>query len=251
MTVLASFHQNINSWQLDGQQVIVRADCNVPRDEQSITDPFRLEAIFPTLNLLLHKNGIVHIVTHLDNPRIADISHSTGLIAAWFAQAGYAPPQVHIHENLRFSLQEKQQSVEFAHTLARGMHFYVDDAFGSLHRADTSLTLLPRCFPLERRSIGILVERELQTLVRVQQAPMRPYIFLLGGGKAHDKLSYVLHLLDYADHIMLCPGLSSVFIPQQEHRYDHSLLAARYYFTQIVSRTIITASRLFSGRSKW
>jgi phosphoglycerate kinase len=227
MTLLASLHQHITSWQLDGQQVLVRADFNVPHDEQHITDPFRLEAIFPTLNLLLRKKSIIHIITHLDNPRIADISYATDVLAAWFAQAGYAPPQVHIHENLRFSLQEKQQSIEFAHTLARGMHFYVDDAFGSVHRADTSLTLLPRCFPKDRRSIGMLVERELQTLSRVQQAPMRPYIFLLGGGKIHDKLLYVLHLLDYADHIMLCPGLSSIFIPEQAHRYDQSLFSLR------------------------
>jgi len=226
------FLSQINTWNLAQQQILVRADLNTPHDDEKITDSFRLEAIIPTLELILSKGGFAHLITHLDSPHIADKKNSIALIAAWFSRAGYKPPFVHIHENLRFSPLEKESSFDFARMLSRGMKFYIDDAFGSLHRNDTSLTVLPRCFPLDHRSIGLLVERELSTLLSVKNNPQRPYIFLLGGGKIKDKLVDIMYLLDYADHIMLCPGLSSLFIPQLESRYDDTLISLRNKITR-------------------
>jgi len=212
---------DIATWTLRGQQVILRADLNVPVDHDQILDTFRLEALLPTLELLCTKDATIHLITHYDQSLNSPI---TDLLTRWFAYAGYRSPRLHIHENLRLSPKEKCKDHLFAQTLARGMQWYIDDAFGTLHRSDTSLTILPRYFPQNHRSIGLLVERELAHLVPLITSPQRPYGLLLGGGKIATKLPYIIRLLSHVDYVFICPNIASLFIPSQSDRFPQDLI---------------------------
>ena len=122
------------------------------------------------------------------------------------------PGSILLLENLRFFAGEQTNDTFFAHTLAKLADYYVDDAFGTMHRNENSITVLPRFFKEKKRTIGLLVEHELGMLNRLLINPAKPFLLILGGSKVDDKIKLIEHLLNYVDKILLCPAIAFSFM---------------------------------------
>jgi phosphoglycerate kinase len=214
------------TWHITNKRVILRADLNVPLDNGHIIDDTRLQAIKPTLDLILQKGGHCVLLTHIGKPTYRDPNLSTQHLISWFQQNNYAikfaqnieaahnqhdpHARITLLENLRFFEGEQNKDLSFAQELATLGDYYVNDAFGTLHRADTSITLLPSLFSPDRRTIGLLIEKELRTLDIIRKHPDHPFVLILGGSKAATKIP-LIESLTQADIVLLCPALSFTF----------------------------------------
>ena len=243
------------------QRVLLRADLNVPISGKSIDDDFRLQELRPTLDLLVGQHATIVLITHLGRPHKDknDSALSTTLITEWLQEQGYraifAPTSAAAHEqskrhpntiivleNIRTFPGEMTHDLAFAKELSTLGDCYVNDAFGTLHRDDASISLTPLFFAPEKRFIGLLIARELHALAPLITAmqdhdsePLdadnhensspknhlhgaqhrnasRPFVVVLGGGKVADKLPLIEKLLDKADTILLCPAIVSTFM---------------------------------------
>jgi phosphoglycerate kinase len=196
---------------------------NVPLNNKKILNDFRLRAIQPTLNFLLAHQAHTIIVTHIGRPKDQEPALSTQLLMPWFTKHEY--PVIFAHtieqaarllqthqlvllENIRFWPDERTGGTALAHALRGISDIFVQDAFGVLHRDETSITLLPTLYPEKNRTIGLLVERELGALNKILHKPQKPVFAIIGGAKIATKLPLVKHLLTIADIIALLPPLS-------------------------------------------
>lgn len=238
----------INQWDLHQQRVIVRADLNVPlNDDGTIVSDHRLRAIQPTLDEILKRHGRIVLITHIGKPQQPTPALSTQLLIPWFVEHGYTiqhaatleqarttiiPEQtILLLENIRFFKEEEKKEMHFAQQLATLGDYYVNDAFGSLHRDHTSLTVLPLLFAPDKRSIGLLVQRELEVLNRLLHNPKQPFVAIIGGGKLEDKLSALEHLLPQIDIILLGPAVVFTFLQAQGKSVGASLVDANLLAT--------------------
>lgn len=229
MTTKKTISSHLDTFDLSGKRVFLRADLNVPLQNNTVAHDQRLRAVLPTIDLIQKKGGKVICATHLGRPKGHDPKLSAQSLANWFASKGYLvefeddlnkahekslqnPETILLLENLRFFPGEKSGNKEFAQQLARLGDFYVNDAFGLLHRTDTSITLVPELFPPEKRTIGLLIEQELSMLNKLLDNPAKPFTLIIGGGKVHDKLPLLENMLDSVDTILLCPAIVFTFL---------------------------------------
>lgn len=211
---------------LENVRVLLRADLNVPLDQNAILSEFRLQALRPTLDLLLAKRACILLVTHLGRPPEPTPLLSTKRLLPWFSHHGYpvthaqtidhaerlfAPAHIVLLENIRFWPEEKVSGTSLAHKLHAITTVFVQDAFGALHRSDTTITLLPARYAPEQRTIGLLVERELAALNRFLSNQEKPRMAIIGGAKLATKLPLINHLLTTTETIALLPPLSLAF----------------------------------------
>ncbi len=198
-------------WPLEKQHVLVRIDGNVPLNNDTIINDFRLRAVEPTIRYLCQRNAFVTLITHIGNPRGHDPNVSTRPISFWFNERQLP---VLVLENVRFDPREKKGDTKFAQTLAHGHDYFVNDAWGTMHRNDASIVALAKCFPSERRSIGFLVQQELEKLSPLSNGRKRPFTLFLGGGKTMDKLRYLPPLIEqgFLDHLVILPGIAHTFL---------------------------------------
>ncbi len=225
---------HLPSANLTNRRVFLRADLNVPLDNGSIASDFRLKALKPTLDLLIEKNACIILATHMGRPHGVDVSLSTKILIFWFENQGYtilwassleeaenrslalAPKTILLLENMRFF--EGEQSTDaakrqkFAHQLRALADYYVNDAFALLHRQDTSITLLPELYDKKDKTIGFLIEREINTLSKLFEDPQRPFMLIIGGGKVKDKLPFIEKLLDKVNIMVILPALVFTFL---------------------------------------
>lgn len=228
------------SWRCAGQRIFLRADMNVPLADGTILSDYRLRALQPTLDYLLNKDTQIILATHIGRPTQHDPTVSTQHLLPWFehrgytitfaetpamvAQLPYTQRSIILLENLRFFPGEKKQSTSFAQELSALAPWYVNDAFGALHRTDTSITLLANRYKPTHRSIGFLIEKEIAVLSHLLHDPASPVCFILGGGKVADKLPLIQHLSSFADTIVLCPALVFTFLKAQGIAVGSSLV---------------------------
>ena len=230
---------HIGDWDLKNKNVILRIDGNVPMKNGVILNDYRLQSCLPTLQLLLDKGAHVLLITHIGRPEGPDPHLSTAHLLPWFEQHGFAitfakeskeaAEQLINHrlvllENLRFFPGEQNKDRAFAQGIAKLGDYYVDDAFGTLHRSDASITLVPAFFDAQHRSIGLLVEHELATLHILMQKPKRPFHLIVGGGKIVDKLPLITCHLDHIDHLYVGPAISTTFLLAQQKETGTSLV---------------------------
>lgn len=204
----------IQSWNhLVGKKVFVRFDGNVPIENNVIQNDFRLKALLPTLELLKDKGAHITLATHIGRPEGIDPALSTRPLKEWFASKGYGNSTVTILENLRFNPGEKNQDIAYARELAKDMDYYVNDAWGLMHRKDTSITILPTLFAPDKRAFGLLVHKELAALEHLKTDPEKPYVVILGGGKVETKLPVIERLIDSnkPTTIIVLPALAATF----------------------------------------
>ena len=219
----------LNQFNLNNKRVLLRVDLNVPLSQGTISDDYRLNTVIPTLNYLQKNGAITFIATHLGRPNGKyDPSLSTQKLIPWFkkhdypitfepdlkkaSQITYPPSTFVMLENMRFFPGEQNQDPAFAQQLSSLADYYVNDAFGALHRNDTSVSLVAHYFPEDKKTIGFLIEKELQELDALKHNPSQPFILIIGGGKVDTKLSLIANMLDSISTILLCPAVVFTFL---------------------------------------
>lgn len=239
--MIVQLQSALHSWQLTGKRILVRADLNVPLEYGKIVNDYRLQQILPTIDLIKQHGGKIILMTHLGRPKKPAEKYSTKHLLTWFAQRGYlmqfaSDPydayqksftdndKILLLENLRFFAGEQSHDESFAKVLAELGNYYIDDAFGALHRTDTSITLVPRFFPRDRRSIGLLVEHEFHMLNKLLTNPKRPYDFIIGGVKIDEKIPLIHTMLDQVDRVFLCPAIVFSFLAAEDISVGKSIV---------------------------
>lgn len=232
---------SLRAAQLRGRRAFVRVDFNVPIDEGRITDDRRIRAALPTIQYLLQQGAAVLLCSHLGRPKEGQpdpkyslrpvqkhLSELLGQAVHWIERIEdpfpLQPGEVYLLENIRFFPGETQNSPELAQKLAAWADLYVSDAFGSVHRAHTSVDALPRL--LSEKYAGFLVEAEWENAQKVLTHVERPYLVVVGGAKVSDKLPLLEHLLPKLDRLLIGGGMSYTFLRAQGLPIGKSLCEA-------------------------
>lgn len=218
----------IEELNLENKRVFLRLDLNVEIENQEIKSDFKLNSILPTLNLLIKKKAKIIIATHIDRPKSFNKNFSTKILLNYFENLGYKiefQPDLNVAiykskennknilllENLRFYKGERSQDIEFAKKLKELADFYINDAFGVIHRKDTSVYLLPKLFSLSNKSIGLLIEKEIENLNIIKNKKGNN-LAILSGAKVKDKLPLIKPLLNIFNNIIICPAIVFTFL---------------------------------------
>ncbi len=204
---------------VSGRRVLLRADFNVPIADGEIVDDFRIRAALPTIEWLTSRGATVTACTHLGRPKGApDPKYSVEPVRRRLAELA---PGVELLDNLRFDAGETSNDPAFVQTLIAGQDLYVNDAFGASHRSHASIVGPPQFLP---SAAGRLLEREVEVLLPLREAPARPFVVILGGSKVSDKLGVIQALSQVADALIIGGGMCFTFLAAQGHRVGDSLL---------------------------
>ncbi|MEX1135020.1 MAG: phosphoglycerate kinase [Acidimicrobiia bacterium] len=195
-----------------GMAVLVRSDLNVPLDGGAVADDFRIEAALPTLERLVDAGARVTVCSHLGRPEGVDPAFSLRPVAQRMAELSQktvvfeneGEGQIRVLENTRFLPGETKNDPALADRLAAGVDLFVQDAFGSVHRAHASTVGVAERV---KSVAGPLLDAELTALTRFLEDPARPYSLILGGAKISDKLAVIENLLPRADAILVGGGM--------------------------------------------
>ncbi len=222
--------KTVRDIEIGGRRVFVRVDFNVPLDRGRITDDQRIVAALPTITYLLDHRAAVILASHLGRPKGPDEALRMDPVAARLgdllhrpvrkldecvgpaveaAVAAMRPGDVVLLENLRFHPEEEANDPAFARALARLADVYVDDAFGTAHRAHASTAGIAAFLPAVA---GLLMERELTFLGKVLEDPSRPLVVILGGKKVEDKIGVIRNLLRLAQTMLVGGGMCYTFL---------------------------------------
>jgi phosphoglycerate kinase len=221
-----------------GKRVLVRCDLNVPLDGDRITDDGRIRASVPQLKQLLDAGAAVVVCAHLGRPKgTPDPKYSLAPVAKRLGELldrdvefvdtpdGTPSTDLALLENVRFhpgeTSKDEAERASYADALARLADFYVDDAFGAVHRKHASVYDVAQRLP---HAAGDLVVRELDVLRRLTESPERPYVVVLGGSKVSDKLAVIEHLLPSVDRLLVGGGMCFTFLAAAGHDVGDSLL---------------------------
>jgi 3-phosphoglycerate kinase len=236
----------LNDWQLVGASVLCRADLNVPVDTKGILDDFRLISSLPTIDFLLERGASICLITHLGRPKNPLPIFSTARLIPFFRDRGYVIEwaetiaaakhlqqtkkyQLMLLENLRFTPYEQGQDLCFAQQLAQLGTYFVQDAFGSLAHAETSIIQLPTLFSETHRTIGLLVEREIQMLEKFRSCNSAEKLLIIGGIKVAEKIKYLQSVLENMDTILLLPPLAATFMAAQQKEVGTTPVFPEYF----------------------
>jgi phosphoglycerate kinase len=183
-----------------GKRVLLRADLNVPLEQGHVADDTRIRASLPTIALLLERQAReVRVCSHLGRPHGADPALAMQPVAERLAEL-LPDGRVHVLENTRFDPGETKNDPGTARVLAEGCDLYVNDAFGSAHRAHASTEAVAHLLPAYA---GLLLERELSELSRLVEDPDKPFVVVIGGAKVEDKIGVLRRLAQQADVILV------------------------------------------------
>jgi phosphoglycerate kinase len=192
--------RSVETAEVGGKRVLVRADLNVPLEEGAVADDTRIRAALPTITLLLDREAAeVVVCSHLGRPKGHDPAFAIAPVAARLAEL-VADDRLRVLENTRFDAGETSNDVETARRLADGMDLYVDDAFGSAHRAHASTEAVAHLLPAYA---GLLLIAELEHLGRLLGEVERPFVLVAGGAKVEDKLGVLRNLGGRADTVIV------------------------------------------------
>jgi len=225
-----------------GKRVFVRVDFNVPLADGKVTDDSRIRGAIPTITTLLQAGARVVLASHLGRPdgkvqdglRLRPVGQRlTELLRRNVPVTGDAlglgtedavkrlrPGEVLLLENLRFHAEEERNDPGFAAALASYADIYVNDAFGSAHRAHASTVGIAKLLPAYA---GLLMEREIEMLSKLLEAPERPFAAILGGAKVSDKIGVIDNLLTRVDMLVLGGGMANTFLLAQGKAIGKSL----------------------------
>lgn len=231
-----------------GQKALIRVDFNVPLDKQSfaITDDTRMKAAVPTIQKILKDGGSVILMSHLGRPKegpeeksslkhlVPHLSELLGGVTVLFANdcigeqayltAGMLKPgEVLLLENLRFYKEEEKGDAGFAEKLSKLGDVWVNDAFGTAHRAHASTAVIAQFFPSEKRMFGLLMESEVASAEKVLHNAEKPFTAIIGGAKVSDKILIIENLLEKATDIIIGGGMAYTFMKAKDGKIGNSL----------------------------
>ena len=192
--------RSVETAEVGGKRVLVRADLNVPLEDGAVADDTRIRAAVPTIRLLLDRDAAeVAVCSHLGRPKGHDPAFAIAPVAARLAEL-VAGDRLRVLENTRFDPGETKNDADTARRLADGMDLYVDDAFGSAHRAHASTEAVAHVLPAYA---GLLLIAELEHLGRLLGDVERPFVLVAGGAKVEDKLGVLRNLGGRADTVIV------------------------------------------------
>jgi phosphoglycerate kinase len=216
---------------LAGKKALVRCDFNVPMHEGKIADTGRIDASLETIRYILSKGGSAVLCSHLGRPKERTPELSLKPVAEYLSQvlekkvalapdcigditgrmvSGLGPGDALLLENLRFHREEEANDRDFSHELARGKQVYINDAFGTAHRAHASTVGVTQF--IAHRAAGFLMIRELEALRAVMDDPARPAVAIMGGAKVSDKIGVIKNLLGKMDAILIGGAMAYTFL---------------------------------------
>ena len=235
--------KTIRDVDVQGKHVLVRVDFNVPLDDGKVSDDTRIRAALPTIRYLLDRDAAVILCSHLDRPngKVVDslrmdpvaqrlselldrpVKKLDDCIGPEVEAAARAakPGDLILLENTRFHPEEKQNDPAFASKLASLADLYVNDAFGSAHRAHASTEGVAHYLPAVA---GLLMEKELEFLGKALASPKRPYVAILGGAKISDKIGVIENLLGQVDALLIGGGMANTFLKADGYDVAESLV---------------------------
>ncbi len=236
--------KTVRDIELKGKKAIVRCDFNVPMKEGVITDDNRITAALPTIEYMLEQGAAVILMSHLGRPKgqpkkefslepvAKKIEELTGKPVIFAASdvvvddevkakaAALKPGEIMLLENLRFRAEEEKNDEQFSKDLASLADIYVNDAFGTAHRAHASTAGIAAFLPAVS---GFLIEKELKFLGEAVDDPKRPFVAILGGSKVSDKIAVIENLLNKADTIIIGGGMAYTFLRANGFKTGNSL----------------------------
>ncbi len=238
---------NFSDHNFKGQKVLIRVDFNVPlNDKFEITDDTRMKAAVPTIQKVLADGGMVILMSHLGRPKdgpidkyslkhlIKHLSDLLGGTTVFFAndcigeQACLTADmlrggEVLLLENLRFYKEEEKGDAGFAEKLSKLGDVWVNDAFGTAHRAHASTAVIAQFFPAEKRFFGLLMESEVASAEKVMHKSEKPFTAIIGGAKVSDKILIIENLLERATDIIIGGGMAYTFMKARGGKIGNSL----------------------------
>ena len=235
---------NLHTFDLKDKRLLMRVDFNVPINNGRVTDDFRLRAVLPTIQHCLQQGAAVVLMSHLGRPKgkvvenlslisvgetLADllempIKFSDDCISedARDTSLGISPGEIHLLENLRFHDEETLNDPQFSMLLSKHGDVFINDAFGTAHRAHASNVGVVDQF--SQKGIGFLMEKELKYLKESFDHPLRPVTIILGGAKIDTKLSMIKRFLSKADTIIIGGGMAFTFLKAKGLEVGSSLI---------------------------
>jgi phosphoglycerate kinase len=237
-----------SQYNFKGQKALIRVDFNVPLDKKTfaITDDTRITAAIPTIKKILADGGSVILMSHLGRPKegpeeksslkhlVKHVEELLGGLNVQFANdcigkeaidsaAALQPGEVLLLENLRFYKEEEKGEEGFAQKLAKLGDVYVNDAFGTAHRAHASTAVIAKFFPAGKKMFGLLMESEVESAEKVLHSAEKPFTAIIGGAKVSDKILIIENLLDRATDIIIGGGMAYTFEKAQGGNIGNSL----------------------------
>ena len=253
--------RTLKSFDIKGQTILIRLDLNVPIHEEVIQDDFRIKSCLPTINYCLEEGAAVVLMSHLGRPKgkySKDFSlmpvgeHLASLLEipikfssdcisqdAIDTSLSLKPGEVHLLENLRFHKEESENDSLFSNKLSKHGRIYINDAFGTAHRAHASNHGVIDNF--KNYGIGFLFEKEMKYLREVVNNPERPLVLILGGSKISTKLELIKKYLSQADKIIIGGGMVFTFFKAMGYNIGNSLVETKMIDQ---ARNILDAARL-------
>ena len=246
--------QTISSYDFKGKKALIRVDFNVPLNENfEITDDTRMRAALPTIKKVIEGGGSPVIMSHLGRPKNGPeekfslkplVNHLSELLGGTTVKIApdcigdevkamandIKPGEVLILENLRFYKEETKGDEGFAAKLAEVGDCWVNDAFGTAHRAHASTAVIARFFPNDKM-FGYLIESEVESLDKVVKAPQRPLTAIMGGAKVSSKITIIENLLDKVDNLILGGGMTFTFVKSNGGKVGNSICEDDYLET--------------------
>lgn len=224
----------LKDYNFKNKKALVRVDFNVPLDKDfNVTDDTRIRAAVPTIKKILNDGGAVILMSHLGRPKdmpedkyslkhivktVKDLTgHDIKFVndcigsEATKAAADLKPGEILLLENLRFHKHETAGTESFAKQLASLGDVYVNDAFGTAHRAHASTTIMARFFPNDKM-FGYLMQSEVDNINKVLENPAKPYVAIMGGAKVSGKIMIIENLMNKVDHLIIGGGMTFTFI---------------------------------------
>jgi phosphoglycerate kinase len=239
---------DFSSYNFSGKKALVRVDFNVPlNDKFEITDDTRIRAAIPSIRKILKDGGSVILMSHLGRPKdgptnkyslkhlVAHLGKLLNGTKVEFADdcigrqaidksKALNPGEVLLLENLRFYKEEEKGDKEFAKKLSSLGDVYVNDAFGTAHRAHASTAVIAEFFPDGKKLFGLLMENEVKSAEKVLRNAEKPFTAIMGGAKVSDKILLIENLLERANHIIIGGGMAYTFFKAQGGKVGNSLV---------------------------
>lgn len=243
--------QDIHTYNFNGKRALIRVDFNVPLDKETmeITDDTRIKAAIPTIQHILDHGGSVVLMSHLGRPKTGDepefslkhiVNHTSRLLGTDVKFAGdcvgaeafgitrdLQPGNVVLLDNVRYHKEETVGDKAFAEKLAKHGDVYVNDAFGTAHRAHASTTVVAEFFPNDKM-FGFLIEREIKSVAKVLESEEKPVTAIVGGAKVSSKITIIERLLDKVDYLIVGGGMAYTFVKATGGNVGASLVEDDY-----------------------